>query len=133
MTHAARSLAIAGAVLCGIFAAAAMAQNAPASGQIPPPAPKPGETAQDDCVTENDHYKMKGKTPTFTIELENKCEQRLTCKVFVFVTSAKGMAQGRGTLVLAPKSAGAAAKKIYSMKVKMIGGSSQSTRECRAS
>jgi hypothetical protein len=35
-------------------------------------------------------------------------------------------------LVLAPKSQGAAAKKSYTMRVKMIGGSSQSTRECRA-
>ncbi len=133
MTPAARCLAFAALIMGASFAGAAMAQNAPDAGQEPPPVADPGTTGQTKCISENDHYKMNGKTPTFTIELENKCEQRLTCKVFVFVTSAKGMAQGRGTLVLAPKSAGAAAKKIYSMKVKMIGGSSQSTRECRVS
>ena len=53
------------------------------------------------------------------------------CKVFVYITSAKGPAQGRGIIVLAPKSRGAAAKNSYTMKAKMNGGSSQSTRECR--
>jgi hypothetical protein len=73
---------------------------------------------------------MAGKTPTFFIALENKCEQRLRCRVFAFIISAKGIAQGRGTIDLAPKSAGAAAKATYTMRAKMIGGNSQSTREC---
>jgi hypothetical protein len=67
----------------------------------------------------------------FRVELTNQCEQRITCKVFVYITSAKGPSQGRGTIVLAPKSAGAAAKNSYTMRAKMNGGSSQSARECR--
>ena len=33
----------------------------------------------------------------------------------VYITSAKGVSQGRGTVVLAPKSQGPAAKKSYMM------------------
>ena len=64
-----------------------------------------------------------------SIELTNSCEQRMKCRVFAYITSAKGAAQGRGTIVLAPKSRGAAAKNSYAMKAR-CGGSSQSAREC---
>ena len=123
-------------LLCGGFAPATLAQNAPDAGQTPPPAqpaPDPGVTPQGNCISENDDYKMSGTTPTFVIALENKCEQRLTCKVYVNVSSAKGSAQGHTTMVLGPKSSGAAAKKSYTIKVKMMGGMSQSSRECKAS
>jgi hypothetical protein len=116
------------ALLCGIFAAPVFAQNA----QEPPPAPEPGTTAQSKCIDENDGYTMKGKRPTFVIQLENKCDIRMVCKVFANVSSAKGNALGRGTITLSPKSAGAKAKGTWTMPVKMTGGSSQSTRECRA-
>jgi hypothetical protein len=43
----------------------------------------------------------------------------------------EGAGHGRATLELAPKSRGAAAKKSYVLKVKMLGGITQSTRECR--
>jgi hypothetical protein len=126
MTNAIRCLA---AALILRFAGAALAQTAPPAE--PPPAAEPGTGPQSNCIAENDGYQMRGKTPTFVIELENKCEQRMRCKVFVYITSAKGPAQGRGTIVLAPKSRGAPAKKSYTMRAKMIGGSSQSARECR--
>jgi hypothetical protein len=128
MTNAARCLAVAALMLC---AAPAFAQNAP--GQEPPPQADPGTTGQTNCIDENDHYVTLGKGVGFRIELTNKCEQRLTCKVFAFITSPKGMAQGRGTIVLAPKSRGAAATSSFTMKAKMNGGSSQSARECRVS
>jgi len=118
--------------LAGCCATAAAAQNAPASGQTPPPVADAGTTGQSNCIAENDSFKRRGQQPVLEIALENKCEQRITCKVFVYVTSAKGAAQGRGTLVLAPASRGAAAKKTFTLKVKMVGGSSQSARECRA-
>ena len=114
-------------VLCACVASQALAQNAPAA---PPPKPDAGTTIQADCIEENDGYKMSGKTPTFFIALENKCEQRLSCRVYAYVTSAKGTALGRGTLVLAAKSHGDAAKKSFTMRVKMLSGNSQSTREC---
>ena len=130
MTIAVCRLAVAALVLSGCWPAAAQTQTPPASE--PPPKADAGTTVQAKCIDENDHYRRSGKQPLFVIELANLCEQRMKCRVFAYVTSAKGAALGRGTLVLAPKSQGAAAKKSYTMKVKMTGGSSQSTRECRA-
>lgn len=129
MTNIVRRLAGAALILSACFAAAAQTQTA-ATGQEPPQADA-GTTGQSKCIDEDDHYRMRGKQPTLVIELANRCEQRLKCRVFAYVTSAKGAAQGRGTVVLAPKSHGAAAKQSYTMKVKMIGGSSQSARECK--
>ena len=123
----AKCAAVAALILGGCFAAAA--QTAPPAE--PPPVADAGTTGQLKCISEEDHYVRLGKGVGFRIELTNKCEQRITCKVFVYITSAKGAAQGRGTIVLAPKSRGAAAKNSYTMKAKMNGGSSQSTRECR--
>ena len=130
MTNAAKSIVIAALILCGSFAAAP-AQNTPAAGQEPPPVADPGTTGQSNCISENDHYVRLGKGVGFRIELTNKCEQRLKCRVFAYITSARGVAQGRGSIVLAPKSHGAAATNSFTMKAKMNGGSSQSDRECR--
>jgi hypothetical protein len=125
--------AVAALLLCGCIAASA--QNAPDAekdkGQEPPSKADAGTTLQLSCIGEEDGFKMNGKQPIFQIALENKCEQRMKCKVFVYITSAKGPVQGRGTIVLAPKSAGAAAKGIYTIKTKESGGSSLSTRECK--
>jgi len=129
MTKAAKYLAVAALMLAGCLSATA--QNTPATGQEPSPVADAGTTAQANCIDENDHYKMSGKQPMFVIELTNKCEQRITCKVFAYINSARGPAQGRGTIVLAPKSRGAAAKNTYTMKTKMVGGNSISDRECR--
>ncbi len=123
----AKCVAVATLILGGCFAAAA--QTEPAAE--PPPVADAGTTGQSKCISEEDHYVRLGKGVGFRIELTNKCEQRIKCKVFAYITSAKGAAQGRGTIVLAPKSRGAAAKNSYTMKAKMNGGSSQSARECR--
>jgi hypothetical protein len=119
--------ALACLLACASFAA--RAQTAPADA----PAPKAdaGLTIQANCIDEDDHYMRRGKTPMFVITFQNKCEARLRCRVFAFITSARGISQGRGIIVLAPKSAGAAAKNSYAMRVKMIGGNSMSDRECR--
>lgn len=125
MTNA-RYVAAAVLMLGGCFSAAA--QNAP---EKPPVADK-GTTAQGNCIDESDGYVMKGKRPTFVIQLDNKCEQRIVCRVFANVSSAKGNALGHGIIRLAPKSQGAKAKGTWTIPVKMTGGSSQSARECRA-
>jgi hypothetical protein len=136
MTYATKLLAAAALILAGGIAAHAQSVSqtlsAPAPGQEPPPVADKGTTGQLNCISEDDHYVSLGKGVGFRIEMTNQCEQRIACKVFVYITSAKGAAQGRGTIVLAPKSRGAAAKGAYTMKAKMNGGSSQSTRECRA-
>jgi hypothetical protein len=131
MPHVARLFFAVALILSGCLAAA-QAQTAPAPGQEPPPAADSGATAQGKCIEENDGFKMRGKQPIFVMELANKCEQRIKCKIFIYMTSAKGPSQARGTIVLGAKSSGAGAKKSFTMRSKMNGGSAQSARECRA-
>ena len=100
------------------------------SGQKPPAEAKPA--SEKECVVDSGDFTMGGKTPTYVIALENKCEKRLRCKVYASVMSAKGNAQGHATLTLAPHSQGAKAKQSYVFKVKMMGGIAQSGRECKA-
>src|SRR5471030_1427320 len=126
MTKTARLLAAAAVMLCAV---PTFAQNAP--GQEPPPQADPGTTIQEKCLDENDTFTMRGTQPIFVIEMTNKCEQRISCKVFVYINSAKGPVQGHGTIVMAAKSKGAAAKASFTMKAKLNGGSSQSMRECK--
>ena len=114
-------------LLCGL--AVASAQTAPVE---PPPVADQGSTVQAKCIEENSDFKMSGKHPAFVVELENKCEQRMKCRVDVNVSSAKGAAQGHETLMLGPKSSGAGSKKSYTLKVKMMGGMAQSSRSCQA-
>jgi len=113
-------------ILCGLLTGAALAQTA--TGQEPP---KAEPTAPNDCVAEQADFKLRGKQPIFEIALANKCERRLKCKVSVYITGSKGPTQGQGSIVLAPKSKGAAAKGSYIVKTKENGGSAQSSRECR--
>ncbi len=46
MTNTAKYLAGVALILGGVFASAALAQNAPAAGQEPPPKPDDGTTSQ---------------------------------------------------------------------------------------
>jgi hypothetical protein len=124
MTPNAKCLAGAALILGGCFAGAAFAQDVP-------PKADPGTTAQSQCLSDSGGFKTVDDHAAYTIELANSCEQRLQCQVYVYVISAKGPSQGHATLVLAPKSRGAAAKKSYALKVKMLGGITQSTRECK--
>jgi gas vesicle protein len=131
MTNTAKYLTGVALILGGVFASAALAQNAPAAGQEPPPVADEGTTSQLKCIADSSGFKRSGDSATYTIELANKCEQRLKCRVYAYITSSKGPVQGHATMILAPKSGGAAAKKSYVMKVKMMGGMAQSSRECR--
>ena len=116
------------------FAAAGFAEDAPADGQKaePPPVPDRGTTSQLNCIGENTQYTKSGKSFFYVMKLENKCEARMKCAVFVYVLNAKGPAHGRSTLILGPKSDGAATTKSYALKVKGIGGFGTSSREWRA-
>ena len=89
-----RTIGAAGAALMlfGLLTGAAQAQNA--SGQTPPPVAEAGSTAQGECLTDHGGFKRQGNGAVYTVELENKCEQRLKCRVYVNVSSAKGSAQG---------------------------------------
>jgi len=136
MTYATKLLAAAALILAGGLAAHAQSVSqtlsAPAPGQEPPPVADKGTTAQYNCLDEDEKHVGSGKQSFYRITLTNKCEQRLKCAVFAYQVGSKGPSQGHGTLVLAPASKGAAAKKQWSMLVKMAGGSAQSARECGA-
>ena len=99
------------------FAAAAAAETAP--------------SLVSECIATSGDYVTRGKAVTYVITLENKCEQRLKCIVDAYVVGAKGPASGHTTMILAPQSQGAAAKKSYAMKVKAAGGMAQLSRDCK--
>jgi hypothetical protein len=115
------------------FAGACLAQDAPADAPKaePPPVPDKGTTPQLNCISQDSRYTQDGKAIFFVQTFENKCEARIRCEVFVYQINARGPTQGRATLTLARKSGGAAATKVYKLKVKGAGGSSTSARECR--
>lgn len=107
--------------------AAARAEDAPAR-----PKPEPGVTSQSPCLSENSGWTRNGRRIAFTVALGNKCDARIRCRVFAYVTSAKGARQGEGVLTLRPGSPGQETKNSWSMRVPMAGGSAQTARECRA-
>jgi hypothetical protein len=122
---------LAGALLLGLsLATLARAEDAP--GQERPPQPEPGTTAQSACIKQETGWLRDGRNIFMAIALTNRCEARITCRVFAYVTSAKGAAQGHGRLALAPASKGKAATKQWKLRVPMSGGSAQTTRECKA-
>ncbi len=113
---------------------AAEAQPAPpAESAAPKPAadaaPAPAATA--DCIDQNGDFATHGKSYSFVFTLTNKCEKRLKCTIDAYITGAKGPSSGHGTLILAPKSHGDAAKKAITMRVKLPGGTAQVSRDCK--
>jgi hypothetical protein len=113
------------------FASAGYAEDADGKKVEPPPMPDRGTTAQGNCIDEDSEYIIRGKSLFSVMKLTNKCEARMKCAVFVYKINARGPAQGRATLILGPKSDGAAATRYYALKVKGAGGFSTSARECR--
>jgi len=113
------------------FASAGHAEDADGQKVEPPPVPDRGTTVQANCIDESSDYTTRGKSIFSVMKLTNKCEARMKCAVFVYKINARGPSQGHGTLILGPKSDGAAATKSYALKVKGAGGFSTSTRECR--
>jgi hypothetical protein len=84
------------------------------------------------CVADTAQFKAEDKHAFFIVALENKCEQRVKCEVSANIKTARGKRHGHATLVLGPRSAGADAKKSYSVRVKVAGGMAQVERECTA-
>jgi hypothetical protein len=142
MTNAARWLA--GAALLLWLTGIAPAQNAapatapaaptaaaPAKEAAAPPMPEPGSGPQDKCIAQKEGFTRLGKGIGYAMQLTNKCEARLKCKVYAQLSSAKGSSRGHGTLILAPQSKGAAATKTFAMRAKMAGGMIQLSRACK--
>ena len=95
-------------------------------------AAEPAKSPLAGCITDTANFKAEDKRAYFIVALENACEQRVKCEVFANIRTARGSKRGHGTLVLAAKSAGAAAKKSYRMRVKVAGGMAQVERQCKA-
>ena len=68
---------------------------------------------------------------TYVVELANLCELRMRCKINAYVVTSRGPMTGRKTLTLAPTSKGAAAHKVYVMKLKEAGGTADVSRQCK--
>jgi hypothetical protein len=115
-------------LLWSVFAVAAWAEDAAS----PKPAGDAAAASIADCIDENGDFASQGKTNSFVFTLANKCEKRLKCTIDAYIIGAKGPLSGHGTLILAPKSRGDAAKKAFTMKVKMAGGTAQVSRDCKA-
>jgi hypothetical protein len=113
-------------VLAGFALAAltavALAEDAPKA--------TPGWGPQTGCIDEQDTF-SNDKGPHFTIRLANKCEAKLTCKVWGYIVTARGPTQGASELHLAPKSAGEAAAKAYVFRVRVAGGSAEVAHRCK--
>jgi hypothetical protein len=104
-------------------------------GQQPPAVeqvePKPAEPAKKpDCVTNETAFKQNGEQPVFEVALENSCDMRLKCTVDLTVMGSRGVAQGRGTLVLGPAAEGQTTRKIWALKVKSMGGMASMSFKC---
>jgi hypothetical protein len=140
MTPMTRCLAGVALILCLTGAVAAQDKPAVAPRQAVEPAqagqtaraPEPGEGPQAKCIAQKEGYTHKGKAIGYAIQLTNLCEQRMKCQVYAHLSNARGESRGHGTLVLAPKSKGAAATKTFEMKTSMDSGTAQLSRECKA-
>ncbi|HEY1311480.1 MAG TPA: hypothetical protein VGF02_11070, partial [Pseudolabrys sp.] len=111
-----------GAALVAMLCGAALADE--------PPKATPGWGPQSACIGETDIF-TNDKGPHFSITLINKCEARLTCKVWGYIVTARGPTQGATVMHLAPKSAGAAASKTYLFRVKVAGGTAEVAHRCK--
>jgi hypothetical protein len=116
--------------ICMVLVAAGWQDRARAEDQQTP-TPEPGTTGQESCIGQTEGYETHGRVVTYVITLSNKCDKRMRCEVFAYLTSAKGPALGHGVLRLGPKSSGANATRTYTMRTRMAGGSAQLARECR--
>jgi hypothetical protein len=113
-------------ILCGSYACA-NAQNAPAA----PPNADPGITAQFNCIDEDNKAIGTYGHWQYRVELKNKCEQRLRCQVYGAAFGAQGLQKGHAVMILAAKSRGAEAAKVFQFRIKEVGGMTTVSRHCR--
>jgi len=87
---------------------------------------------ENQCVAGSGRFKAEDRHAYFIVALENSCEQRVKCEVNARIRTARGNTKGHTTLVLAARSAGAEARKSYSLRVKVAGGKAQIAHNCTA-
>jgi hypothetical protein len=79
------------------------------------------------CIADKSGFKDK----SYVVELANLCERRVRCKINAYIVTSRGPTSGRKTLTLAPASKGAAAHKVYVMKLTEAGGTADVSRQCK--
>ena len=104
-----------------------------AKAEGPTLAPKPDQanSALNVCISDTANFKAEGQHAFFIVVLENKCEQRVKCEVYANIRTARGRTRGHSTVVLAARSAGAEAMKLYTLRVKVAGGMAQVEHNCK--
>lgn len=101
---------------CATFLLLAAGMYAPAIAQMP-----------SNCIADKSGFKGKA----YVVELANLCELHVRCKINAYVVTSRGPTRGRKTLTLAPASKGAAAHKVYIMKLTEAGGTADVSRQCK--
>ena len=89
------------------------------------------EAAKPACITDTSGFKMQGKVPVYEMTLQNACAERIKCRVFLNIETARGSSRGEATLVLEGRKQGEPPTKSYALKVKMLTGMAQAARECK--
>jgi hypothetical protein len=121
-----KSCSLTAALILCTTAAIANAQNAPAA----PPKADPGITAQYNCIDEDNKAIGTYGHWQYRVELKNKCEQRLRCQVYGAAFGAQGLQKGHAVMILAAKSRGAGAAKVFQFRIKEVGGMTTVSRHC---
>jgi len=111
--------------------AAALALAASASLVRADDPPKDDAAPKSECIGTESDFKTEGKRIYYEVAMENKCEQKLRCQVYVNIMNSRGSVNGHGTLLLAGKDKGAAAKKAYRLTVREASGMIQVSSECK--
>jgi hypothetical protein len=118
-------------VAAAALAAGALSLAGAAFADQTPPKADAGEAPRAACISETSDFKMHGKTPVYEITLQNTCAERIKCRVYLNVATARGSTRGEATLVLDGRKQGAPPTKSYALKVKMLSGMAQGARECK--
>jgi hypothetical protein len=65
------------------------------------------------------------------IELENRCEKRIRCRVYANVTTARDSKRAKTTMTLAPHAQGKKSKQTFAVRIHENGGMAQVSRDCK--
>jgi len=93
--------------------------------------PKEDAAPKDECIGTESGFKTEGKRIFYEVALENKCEKKVRCQVFINIMNSHGSVSGHRTLVLAAKADGEGAKKSYRLATREASGIIQVSPECK--
>jgi len=117
-------------IAAAALAAGVLSFTGAAFGEDAPAAPDADQAKKPACITDTSGFKMQGKTPVYEMTLQNACAERVKCRVYLNVETARGSSRGEATLVLEGRKQGEPPTKSYALKVKMLSGMAQGAREC---